>query len=286
MARIAGGQHGVITRTQLLEIGVSSAGVGRRVANGVVFREYPTVYRVGHRAPSVPARYAAAVLACGDGAALAGPAAAHLYGLLRGDPPAPEVVTPAHRRVRGVIVHRARTLDRRDVRTWQGIRVTTIARTLVDLAATLSLDALARTHHEARIRFHVAPAAIEAVIARRPNATGIGGLRAVVHGDTPSCSAAWNVASAASCASTASRYRSPTARRARTSSTAAGPDHRLTVELDSFRFHNSRAVWEQDRQREREARARGDRHRRFTWRDVFEDRTYLLTQLGRLLPRR
>jgi hypothetical protein len=55
---------------------------------------------------------------------------------------------------------------------------------------------------------------------------------------------------------------------------------------DSFRFHNDRQTWETDRQRERDARSRGDRFRRFTWRDVFEDQTYLIDQLDRRLPRR
>lgn len=46
------------------------------------------------------------------------------------------------------------------------------------------------------------------------------------------------------------------------------PSQRLTVELDGHRYHRSRHAWEQDRRREREAYARGDRFRRFTWDDV------------------
>ena len=49
------------------------------------------------------------------------------------------------------------------------------------------------------------------------------------------------------------------------------PGHGLTVELDSYRFHRTRRSWEKDRQRERDARARGDEFRRYTWRDVVED---------------
>src|SRR5690349_1226970 len=110
MARVANRQHGNITRGQLLGMGLSRSAVGRRLASGVLHPEFRGVYRVGHRAPSVLARYAAAVLACGEGAALSGAAAAWVYGLLRGEPPRPEVVTLHHRRVPGVIVHRARTL--------------------------------------------------------------------------------------------------------------------------------------------------------------------------------
>ena len=36
------------------------------------------------------------------------------------------------------------------------------------------------------------------------------------------------------------------------------PDHNLTVELDSYRYHRSRHAWENDRDREREAYARDD----------------------------
>jgi len=60
---------------------------------------------------------------------------------------------------------------------------------------------------------------------------------------------------------------------------------RLTVELDSYRFHNSRWAFEQDRRRERAAYARGDQHRRYTWHDVIEDPTAMLAELAKLLPR-
>ncbi len=61
------------------------------------------------------------------------------------------------------------------------------------------------------------------------------------------------------------------------------PEHGLTVELDGYRFHNSRHSWEQDRLREREARGRGDEFRRYSWADVFEEPTFMLAELRRLL---
>ena len=60
-------------------------------------------------------------------------------------------------------------------------------------------------------------------------------------------------------------------------------EYRLTVELDSYQFHNSRYSWEQDRKREREAYARGDQFRRYTWSDVFEDPSAMLRELRALL---
>jgi very-short-patch-repair endonuclease len=60
-------------------------------------------------------------------------------------------------------------------------------------------------------------------------------------------------------------------------------EFRLTVELDSYRYHGSRHAWEQDRRREREAHARGDAFRRYTYGDVLEDPRYVLAELPNLL---
>jgi hypothetical protein len=61
------------------------------------------------------------------------------------------------------------------------------------------------------------------------------------------------------------------------------PEYNLTVELDSYRFHNSRYSWEQDRRREREAKRRRDEFCRYTWRDVVEDPRLVLTELRDIL---
>ncbi len=61
------------------------------------------------------------------------------------------------------------------------------------------------------------------------------------------------------------------------------PEDKLTVELDSYRFHNSRHAWEADRRRERAAYARGDDFRRYTWGDVFERPGATLAELRTLL---
>jgi hypothetical protein len=241
------------------------------------------VYRVGHRAPSLEARYRAATLAGGEGALLRGPAAAHLLGLLRGAPPPPEVVTPTKRRVVGLRTRQARRLDRRDRTLWRGIPVTSVPRTLVDLAATLPPDELARAFHEAGVRHHTTPEQVEAALARRPNSHGAAALRRVVHGDVR-----------VSLSRLESRFlalltehglelpetnRPADGRRV----DARWPGHALTVELDSYRYHRSRHAWEQDRQREREARARGDEFRRYTYDDAFEDPRLMLAELRELL---
>jgi len=54
------------------------------------------------------------------------------------------------------------------------------------------------------------------------------------------------------------------------------PAHRLTVELDSYRYHHTRHAWERDRRREREAYARGDAIRRYTRDDILVDPAAML----------
>src|SRR4051794_4398229 len=108
LAQIASRQYGVITRQEMLRAGISASGIRRRVEKGALLREYPGVYRVGHRAPSSEARYLAAVRACGEGAVLSGRAAAHLLGVIKGSPPPPEVTTPTWRRISGLRARRSR----------------------------------------------------------------------------------------------------------------------------------------------------------------------------------
>ena len=102
LARIAGGAHGVVTRTELLHAGVTPKEITLRLRNGALLREHRGVYRVGHRAPSIEATYLAAVLAAGEGALLSGRAAAHLFEIVKGAPPGPEVITRTERRIEGV----------------------------------------------------------------------------------------------------------------------------------------------------------------------------------------
>src|SRR5215211_4009354 len=102
LASLASAAHGLVTRAQLLQHGVSRTEIAHRLAKGQLLRVHRGVYRVGHEAPSIEASYLAAVLASGPRSLLSGPAAAHLYGLVRGRPPAPEVTAPTERRLPGV----------------------------------------------------------------------------------------------------------------------------------------------------------------------------------------
>lgn len=283
VARIAARQHGVVTRAQLLAAGVSGDGVKRRCRHGLLHRVHNGVYLVGHRAPSTEARYLAAVLACGEGAALSGAAAAHLFGLSRGATPAPEVSAVAKHRVEGVITHRVRRLDRRDVSTYRGIPITTVPRTVVDLAAGLRLDDLARTCHEAQVRHHLTQPHVEATLARRLNVPGAGKLRAIFDGDVPVTLSKLERAFLTQLHHAALPLPEVNRRVDARYIDCRWPGRRLTIELDGYRYHHTRHAWEQDRRREREARARGDEFRRYTYGDVCEDRALMLGELRELL---
>jgi very-short-patch-repair endonuclease len=161
------------------------------------------------------------------------------------------------------------------------IPVTTVAQTVVDLAARLSPDALARACHEAGVLYKLTPRQVKAVMP--PRAPGGPKLRAVMSGDTKVSLSRLEAAFIA-------LLRAEGLPLPQTNRPAGGrrvdcrwPEHRLTVELDSYRYHNSRHAWEQERRREREARAREDELLRYTWADVLEDQRAMLAELRALL---
>jgi hypothetical protein len=282
LERLASSQHGVVTRAQLLDLGVGRRAIERRLGRDLL-PVHRGVYRVGHRAPSVEASYMAAVLAAGDGAAMSGRAAGYLERLVRGRAPRAEVTTTAHRLVPGVTVHRVRSLDPRETTLVRGIPVTSVPRTLVDLAPVLDDDDLARACHDADVLHGTTPQLIEQVLERRPNAPGANRLRRILTGDSPVLLSQLERLFLA--AVRHAHLPVPQTNRPAGASRVdcRWPEQRLTVELDSYRFHRTRHAWEQDREREREARARGDRHRRYTWTDVTAEPGPMLAELRRLL---
>jgi hypothetical protein len=145
IAIVAAKQFGYITRTQLLAIGVGAPAIRYRVKTGRLIRVYAGVYAVGYVNRTPVARACAAVLACGERAALSHGSAAALWGLYKHwDEPFEVTVAGACRRRAGIKVHRSRVLLRRDVTMQLGIRVTSPARTALDVAPRVSDKRLAR----------------------------------------------------------------------------------------------------------------------------------------------
>lgn len=192
-------------------------------------------------------------------------------------------MTPTERKVKGLKTTRTRTLDRRDATKVNGIPVTTVPRTLVDLAAVLTEDELARACHEAGVKYRTTPKQVEAVLERRPNTKGATKLRRVMTGEV-------KVSLSKLEKRFLERLEAEDLPLPETNRPAGGrrvdcrwPDKGVTVELDGFRFHNSRHAWRQGLKREREARKRGDEFRRYDYEDVFVHPEEMLDELRELL---
>jgi hypothetical protein len=126
----------MVIHRQLGVIGIRGSAFTRRVATGRLERVYKGVFAVGHRQRTREARWIAAVMACGPGAVLSHVADPH------DDDRSP-------RKLAGIRPHRARRLHDADVTEKDGIPVTTVARTLVDLTDLLGRDRLLRAIREA-----------------------------------------------------------------------------------------------------------------------------------------
>jgi predicted transcriptional regulator of viral defense system len=145
VARRAAEQWGVLSLEELLACGLNRKAVGVRVNGGRLHRLHRGVYAVGHANPPLEGRWLAAVKASGPSAVLSHLSAAALWGIVEGRERRPDVTLrgPGTRLVPGVRLHRA-ALDADDRGRCAGIPVTSPARTLVDLAAVASPQALRR----------------------------------------------------------------------------------------------------------------------------------------------
>ena len=284
IARIAGRQHGVITTAQLRAAGLSRDALDARVAKGSLIRVHRGVYRVGHQAPNTQADYLAAVLACGNQAYLAGEACAHNYRVAGGRPTKPEVVAPTAKRHPGVTTRRAK-LHPQDTTTYRGIPSLTIPALMVDLAQRLDADALGRISQKADAFFRPTVDAIAAAARRRGPFPGIAMLRELYVGDAPILLSELERLFHLFLAADSLPMPRTNRREAEGFVDCRFTQHRLTVELDSYRFHRSRPAWEASYQRRRAARARGDEFRAYTWFDVAEDQTHMRGELTELLAR-
>jgi very-short-patch-repair endonuclease len=148
--RKASTQHGIVTRSQLLDAGLAPTTIDREIKAGRLIRVHQGVYALGHLPPSPHARAMAAVLACGPDAVLSHRSAAAAWGLMA-HPRRVDVTARTYHRHNGITVHRSR-LEPRDITQQYDIPTTTPARTLLDLADVLDATALTRAVHELRLR--------------------------------------------------------------------------------------------------------------------------------------
>jgi hypothetical protein len=293
LAALAARQHGVVSAAQLHALGLGPRGVTHRVAAGRLHRLHRGVYAVGHTALGAGGRRMAAVLACGPGAALSHRSAGAAWGLRPTARARIEVSTPrrARRERPGIEVHRVRNLPAEDVTEVDGVPVTTVARTLVDLAGVLPADALARAVHEAEVLRLLDVAAVEAVLARSGGRRGTGRLRALLA--APATGPVRSVLEERFLA----LCRGGGLPAPRTNVwlpvdsglvevDAFFPHARVVVELDGAAAHRTRRAFDADRRRDSALAARGLLVIRLTWTRVTREREAVVGELRRILALR
>jgi very-short-patch-repair endonuclease len=139
-----------VTHRQLIDAGMSMSAIRHARRKRRLFLKYPGVYAVGRRDLTREGRWMAAVLACGDGAALSHVPAGLLWKILERGDERPHVTVPRHRTgPAGVLTHQARVATEKRLR----IPVTCLIQTLIDLAGDLEPDALKAAVREA-VRIH------------------------------------------------------------------------------------------------------------------------------------
>jgi Protein of unknown function (DUF559)/Transcriptional regulator, AbiEi antitoxin len=175
IARSGAQQHGVVTSRQLRGAGVGKNAITKATLDGRLHRIHRGVYAVGHRGLSLHGRFMAAALACGEGAVLSHGSAAVLWSLLRpiDGPIHVSVPTTAGRKKRrGIHIHRCQALvespsspsylpsrGRRrgglpSTTYRDNIPVTTVPRTIADLAGCLPPHLLRRAIRQAELAGH------------------------------------------------------------------------------------------------------------------------------------
>jgi very-short-patch-repair endonuclease len=280
-------QHGVISRSQLFELGYTRDAIKHRIARGRLRRVGRGVYAV--RGPELTAhgRWMAAVLSCGRGAALSGESAAVLWQVRRWNGGPTEVSVPAEtaRRARGLIVRR-RVLDASDVTSRHGIPVTTPVLTLIDLAARLGRDHLEAAINEADKYDLVHPDELRAALDTAPSRPGVARLRDVLDRRTFTLSR-----------SRLERRFLPICRKVglpkpETQAIVNGfevdfywPDLGLVVETDGLRYHRTPAEQSKDRLRDQAHTAAGLTQLRFTHAQVVFSREQVESTLASVAER-
>jgi predicted transcriptional regulator of viral defense system len=168
-AAVAANQSGVITLCQLKECGLSPGAVQLRVAAGRLQRLWRGVYAFGHSELRLEGRLLGAVFTCGDGAVLSHRSAADDWGILATARRVIDVtvVTRGGRAKRpGIDLHCVRRLDPRDVTVRDGIPITTVPRTLVDLCSVVPPRMVERALEQAYVLRLIEPGAIEDALSR------------------------------------------------------------------------------------------------------------------------
>jgi very-short-patch-repair endonuclease len=273
LAALAKRQHGVVTWAQLLDLGLGPHGIAERVRTGRLHRIHRGVYAMSPARLRTEGYWLAAVLACGPGAVLSHRSAASLWEIRPSAAQAIDVTVASRagrKRRRRLLVHRSIRLTAEEVVTREGIPVTTVARTLLDLADVLPAQALKRAIDEAEYRGRFDLASLHAVVQANP---GRRGAKLLDLATEPAQRTRSDLEDdfLAFCR----RHRLP---RPNVGATIGGyevdfvwPDAYLIVETDGLAAHRTRRAFEDDRKRDRRTLRAGYRTVRLTDRAMRDD---------------
>jgi very-short-patch-repair endonuclease len=267
-AAVALGQWGVVTAQQLLDCGMNRTMMSRRVAAGRLLPVHRGVYAWGHDRLRPEGILVAAVLACGPGAVLSHRSAAAHLGLLATARAAVDVTVEAQggrARRRGIDLHVVRRLDPRDMTVIDGLPVTTVARTVVDLAATRPARQAERALEQAYVQRLLAPGALEDALGRA-NGRPTGVLRELMATQRPSTITRSELEEAFLGIVRRKRLPDPEVNEALH---GYEPDflwreRRLVIETDGYGPHHTKRAFEHDRRRDIDLALHGYNVRRFT----------------------
>jgi very-short-patch-repair endonuclease len=258
-----------VTRRQLLEEGLGARAITYRLQAGDLIPVHTGVYALGHEPQAFVDRAYAAVLACGRGALLSHGSAASLWGIYDRWWTPFEVIVETARRRPGIRVHRV-ALAKPDVRRHLGIRVTSPARTIFDIAPRLTDKALTRAVNELRIARLLKLEHLAELATRLPRHRGASRVKPLIETSRgPTRSELED-----RFASFATRFDLPpfefNARVAGYEVDVLFPAQRVIVELDGYEFHGTRQAFEKDRERDATTLAAGHRTVRITWERLTE----------------
>ena len=287
VGEVARWQGGNITRRQLLALGIDDNAIAHRTRVGRLIRIHRGVYAVGHLPSNPLDRAHGALLAAGGRTALAGPTALALWRADRTWPEPFELVSACDSRPAGLIVHHSSTLLKRDIRVVQRLRVTSPARTALDLAARLGTDELTRAVNHLRVSNQLKVHQLRDVVQRNRHHPGAAHLRQLL-GDTQAAPTRSELENAF--LRLVKRHKLPTP----LINTHVGgaevdayfPDHQLIVELDGGHAHAEdwRPAFEGDRARVVDVMAKtGIPTIRFTWDQITRLHTTTAAKLRTIL---
>jgi hypothetical protein len=267
---LAGRQWGVVARAQVLALGFSRSWIERSLAAGRLQLLYRGVYAVGHTRLCREGRWVAAVLACGPGAVLSHRSAAAHWNLLATSATRVDVTAARGRRGHeGVRLHRSRSLDAQDTTTNQGIPITTVAKTMLDLAAIVPAHRLERALAQAeRLRLYD-DAALTQIIERSNGHRGRQALQEAIAQEPAFTRSDLE----ARLLALTRQHGLPTPLvnhilaapdHPRLEVDFCWPSHQLIVETDTYATHGTRADFEHDRRKDAALAAAGYTVLRFT----------------------